>query len=284
MKTWYLFSAMCFLSIVGLAQAPDTTKTSKPDTIVVGKMIIIKTRDKVYSNDSSKIKITWNTSSKPKRLTTNWLSLDLGFSNFNDQTNYASADARDYARVQSATEPAFTSSDFNVRNGRSFNINVWIFRQYWGITRDLKLNLSYGLMIETNNFRYENNISHIKGNRPYVQRDNISFSKNKLATSYLTLPVMLGYSSKPGKSNSFHIAGGVSMGYLYSSRNKQISESRGKEKIKGDFDLESFKFQYVGEVGVGPVKLYTSIAPKSMYQRGLDMRPFNIGIRLGGWD
>ena len=46
------------------------------------------------------------------------------------------------------------------------------------------------------------------------------------------------------------------------------------------FDLESFKLSYIGELSLGPVKLYGSYAFKNMWEKGLDMTPFNLGFRL----
>jgi hypothetical protein len=283
MKAIYTTLVIGLVTVNAQAQADSTAATPpSADTIKIGNMTIIKRNDGHFPKGSN-AQIKWQAPKKTKRLTTNWLTLDLGFGNFTDKTDYTSAAAKDYARVTRPGEPAFTSSDFNLRNGRSFNINVWLLRQHWGITRDRKFNLSYGLMLETNNYRYENSVTYAKGIRPFVFRDSISFRKNKLALSYVTVPVMLGYSSRPGRFNNFHIAAGVSYGYLYSSRNKQKSNERDKVKTKGDFDLETWKFQYVGEIGLGLVKLYASVAPKNMYERGLDMRPYNVGVRLGDW-
>ena len=113
--------------------------------------------------------------------------------------------------------------------------------------------------------------------------DDISFSKNKLAADYVTVPLMLGFNTKPGTNRGFTMSGGVSMGYLYSSRNKQVSGERGKQKTKGNIGLEPWKFQYIGEIGLGPVKLYGSYAPHTMYKNGLDIQPYNVGVRLGDW-
>ena len=84
---------------------------------------------------------------------------------------------------------------------------------------------------------------------------------------------------KPGFSASF----GVSGGYLYSQRNKQISTERGKQKNKGDYDLERFKFSYIAELGFGPVRLYGSYSPKSIFERSLDLRPYTVGFRFSNW-
>ncbi len=159
------------------------------------------------------------------------------------------------------------------------------------------INLKYGLGLELNNYRYKSlpSISYSEGgvipysgglqtNAPFIFRDSISFSKNKLAADYLTVPLMLNFasnraSSKKGISASI----GVSAGYLYSQRNKQKSDERGKQKNKGEYDMERFKLSYVGELGLGPVRLYGSYSPKSMYENDLDIRPFTIGFRFSNW-
>ena len=76
---------------------------------------------------------------------------------------------------------------------------------------------------------------------------------------------------------------GVSAGYLYSQRNKQQSKERGKQTNNGGYDLEQFKISYIGEIGLGPVRLYGSYSPNSMYKTGLDMRPYTLGVRLSNW-
>ena len=55
------------------------------------------------------------------------------------------------------------------------------------------------------------------------------------------------------------------------------------DKTKGDFDLREWKLSYIGEVGLGPVKLYGSYAFKSMFEKGLDLTPYNVGLRFSNW-
>lgn len=285
MKHLVLLAACTTAALVSFGQS-DSTQASGSDTIKIGSMTIIKKKDGTTTTVESGSGNKWYTGKrKPKRLETSWLNLDLGFNNFTDNTDYSSPAARDYARATRPGEAPFGGSDFNLRTGKSTNVNIWIFRQKFGMTRDRVLQLTYGLMLETNNYKYDTDLktSYVKGSMPYVWRDSVSFSKNKLALDYLTVPVMIGFDTKPGRGG-FTMSAGVSMGYLYSSRNKQISSERGKQKIKGNFDMEVWKFQYIGEIGFGPIKLYGSYAPKTMYERGLDHRPYNVGIRFGDWE
>ena len=41
--------------------------------------------------------------------------------------------------------------------------------------------------------------------------------------------------------------------------------------------------KYIAELGLGPIRLYGSYSPKSMYEHDLDMRPFTLGFRLSNW-
>jgi hypothetical protein len=163
------------------------------------------------------------------------------------------------------------------------------------LDKNRNVNLKYGLGLELNNYRFRSPLSFkedgvipysggVQTNSPFIFRDSVAFSKDKLAADYLTLPLMLNFAPdhKPGKSG-FSLSFGVSAGYLYSERNKEVSDERGKEKNKGDYDLERFKFSYVGDIGLGPVRLYGSYSPKSIFQNGLNMRPYTLGIRLSNW-
>ena len=95
---------------------------------------------------------------------------------------------------------------------------------------------------------------------------------------------MLNFASNPTNlKKGISLSAGVSAGYLYSQRNKQKSDANGKDRNKGEYDLERFKLSYVGELGLGPVRLYGSYSPKSMYEHDLDMRPYTVGIRLSNW-
>ena len=68
----------------------------------------------------------------------------------------------------------------------------------------------------------------------------------------------------------------------YSARQK-IKNNSNKDKLHDDFDLEKWKLSYIGELNMGPVRLYGSYAMKSMWDKGLDQTPYNVGIRLSNW-
>ena len=293
MKKFYLLATLCALTSITFAQTQPAKKDSAynpayNDTIRIGSILIIK-KNKKAKGDTTKIIAEVKKINSKK--STNYLIFDVGFANFNDNTNYAMAGG--YV-VNKPGAPAFNASDLKLKGGKSININIWLFMQKYALVKN-NVNLIYGLGMELNNYRFRSPISFKENgtipysggqqtNAPFVFRDSISFSKNKLAADYVTVPLMLNFSTtkKPGKAN-ISASFGISAGYLYSQRNKQISNERGREKNKGEYDLEKFKISYIGDIGLGPVRLYGSYSPKTIFERSLDVKPFNIGLRFTSW-
>lgn len=289
MKKLILLLATATICLNLTAQDVPEKKDGDKDTIRIGGMIIVKKGKK--SGDAS-VKISNDKGKKKKRnISTNWGIVDLGFANYSDNTNYANAGSY---LVNRPGYPALDKNDFKLKAGKSINVNIWIFMQRLNLIKH-HVHLKYGLGVELNNYRYKSAVSYNENglvpytvntqtNAPFIFRDSISFSKNKLAADYATIPVMLNFvTNAEERKNRFSISLGVSAGYLYSQRNKQVSKEKGKLKNRGDYDLERFKFSYVAELGLGPVMLYGSYSPKSMYEKSLDIRPFNVGFRFSYW-
>jgi len=274
----------------------DSTTTNNSDTIKVGNYVIVKNGNP-QSNDSAKakksvsisvgtddlldIKVSNGNSSKKKNpnVSTNWWIFDLGFANFRDQTNYATAQTGSYFATTNRGQ--VNQNGMNLINGKSSNVNLWFFMQKINVIKH-KLNLKYGLGLEMYNYRFEHSISFRKDPINYIFNDSVSFSKNKLYAGYITVPFMVNFTPMPENKKSLSISAGISAGYLISSRNKQISAERGKQKINGNFDLEPFRLAVVGELGLGQVRLYGSYSLNSLYKErtGLQQYPYTLGIRF----
>jgi hypothetical protein len=280
-RTLTLIVILCS-ALTGFAQSDSTGKSGEPDTIKVGGMIIIRKggggheivrerRD--HDNDTSFHRHHYN---KPTNSSTNWWIVDLGFSNFNDKTIYSSVETQAFAPLSSA-------ETFKLRNWKSRNVNFWFFMQRLNVVEHV-INLKYGLGIELNNYFFDNPEVRFTKNPTVVTQDPAwdDLKKNKLAADYITAPIMLNINFTPHHGRGFGISGGVSAGYLYSSRQK-IKDGGHISKTHDDFDLRKWKVSYVGELLLGPVKLYGSYAFKSMWEKGLDQTPYTVGMRLSNW-
>ena len=299
MKKLILVAGTVIFCLSVSAQEDSTRKGNKSDTIRIGGMVIIKKgwinkKNRDRHNDDTTIvmgrKQKERQAKKQSNVSTNWWVFDLGFSNYVDNTSYGTAGSY---LVNRPGYPALDKNDFKLRAGKSVNVNVWIVMQRLNVVKHY-VNLKYGIGLELNNYRYKSSISYKEGgpvpytatqtNAPFIFRDSISFSKNKLAADYVTVPLMLNFTSNPWrKDKGISFSAGVSAGYLYSQRNKQKSSERGKDRNKGDYDLQRFKLSYIAELGLGPVRLYGSYSPKSIYENGLDMKPYTIGFRFSNW-
>ena len=268
-----LLAGICF-ALAGASQTDSTQKNG--DTIRVGNILIIKDKKDGTDKDADKddeVKVRRRKSYKPSNLSTNWGIVDIGISQFNDNTNYAQSITQGYLA-------AGANEDwFDLRNGKSINVNIWFFMQRLNLINHV-VNLKYGLGLELNNYRYSENIKYQNSANPLVIMDVVDYKKNKLAADYLTVPMMLNFNFTPGKRHGFGFSVGASAGYLYASRQKTISNDFGKKKDKENFELRKWRVSYIGELSLGIVKLYGSYATESMFEKGLDHTPYNVGIRL----
>lgn len=282
-----IYMALAALAVAGASFAQtDTTKanadstSNRIDTIKVGNFIIIKkSRDNGDKRSTTGVSIE-RKPYKPTKISTNWWIFDLGFANVNDKTNYAATDAQNFLRsVGPAGKPG--KDDLKLRAGKTSNVNIWIVMQRLNLAKGY-LNLKYGLGLEMFNFRYENNIRYSKTPN-YIYKDSISFSKDKLYAGYASVPFMLNINTSPGRKKGLSISAGISAGYLIGSHTKEISKERGKEKTKGDLGLEKFRLAYVGELGIGPIRLFGSYSLRKLHENGLEQYPYSVGIRFSNW-
>jgi hypothetical protein len=292
MKRLAIAVAGILLSGSLMAQTDSTTHSQESDTVKVGNFIIIK-KNKDGNSSSNSVWKDWDRNFDIKierrnranrNVSTNWWIMDLGFTNYRDQTNYTAAQAGGYFRTLRPADGPVNENSFKLNTGKSTNVNIWFFMQKVNVIKHV-VNLKYGLGLEMYNFRFDSRLSYRKDPNPYVYNDSISFSKNKLYAGYLTVPFMININTSPNNRRGFSISAGMSAGYLISSRNKQKSSERGKQKSPGDFNLEPFRVAAIGEVGLGPIRLYGSYSLNKLHKdiTRVEQFPYAFGIRFSRW-
>src|SRR6478735_7627582 len=272
------------------AKADTTVKGSKEDTVFVGNFIIIRNnKDRNTYNDSlpthgedytiinipgKKAYDEWRNESRKKNVSTNYLIFDLGFLNYNDQTDY-----NDPATAAFAA-PGIVKHDMKLITSKSSNVNIWLFMQRVNISKHV-LNLKYGLGLNMYNYRWNSNIS-FQENPPFVKMDTIDFSKNKLYVGYAAIPLMINITPHPEHRRGFNFSAGVSASYRVGTHSKQISDERGKVKNRDDFGLSNWLFAYVGEIGLGRVRVYGSYNINTLFEDAKQY-PYIVGLRFSNW-
>ncbi len=275
MKRIFTFCMALCVTLGSFAQT-DTTAAPKNvpqnDTIRIGGMVIIRragSKDREIVHDRE-YRMRSRRSEKPSNVSTNWWVMDICFSNYSEKSVYPNV-----------LTSGITKDDLKARAGKSRNVNIWFFMQKLNIAKHV-LNLKYGMGLELNNYHFDNDKLLFAKNPTLITEGTEAFKKNKLAVDYLTFPIMLNVNFTPNRKSGFGISAGVSGGYMYSARYKTKVDGDIK-KVKSDFDLERFKLAYIGELSLGPVKLYGSYAMNNMWDKGLDMTPYTLGFRFSNW-
>ena len=285
-KNW--LSVVLLLSAISLNAQKDST-AKQLDTLQIGGFTIVRDGESAKQSSSSS-RTNYNqiwvsrSGKKNKSISTNWLIFDLGFANYRDLTNYSYAQAGSYLKIMRPGDPAVNEGTTTLNTGKSSNVNIWLFMQRASLSKNV-LNLKYGLGLEMYNFRYDSRISFRNAPAPMAFNDSISFTKNKLYAGYITVPLMININTQPSSRRGLIMSVGMSAGYLLASRNKQVSGDRGKQKYKGDLALEPWRLAAIGEIGLGPVRLYGSYSINQLqktYTR-MEQYPYTIGIRFSSW-
>ncbi len=275
-RIFILMSGICF-ALSGFAQTDSTGNKKEGDTIKIGNMIIIKKGRGDHDGDNDVHIYRRKSYYKPSNVSTNWGIMDLGFANFKDETNYAAAQSQGFLAQ------GVGQDQLDIRSGKSVNVNIWFFMQRLNVIKNV-VNLKYGLGLELNNYRFSDNIRFLKNpTKIILMSHDSSYRKNKLAADYITVPFMLNFNFTPHREEGFGFSIGASAGYLYSARQKFKDGPGNKFKEHDDFDLRRWKLSYIGELQLGPIKLYGSYATESMFEKGLDLTPYNVGIRFSNW-
>jgi hypothetical protein len=302
------------LKIGNIKLGIDTIRTGNDtvllgsDTLKIGSILIVNKKEEEAPNFKTIIKIGdasygrpkegdygWikgdfkktkiEISKGPKKLKnteTNWWIFDLGFANFIDKSPTVYWLAANPNVLPYGQGPVMSPENFSLINKKSTNVNIWVVTQKLNLYQH-KINLKYGLGVEMFNFRFDKSISFREDITTNVKFDVIPFTKNKLLVKYLTVPVQFNFSPNPYNKKAFYASIGMSAGYLWNAKNKQISGERGKEKFRGNFNLNDWRIATIGELGVGAVRLYGSFANTNLFNQNqsfVDLQPFAVGLRF----
>ncbi len=199
-----------------------------------------------------------------------WSGIELGFNNYV---------TTDYSMV--------LPSDINymsLHSAKSINFNLNLPQISIGVTRHF--GFVTGLGINWNNYRFDGNFNIQK--RPDGMIDSLSpvatLKKSKLATVYLTLPLLVEV-HLPVENHHFNIAAGFIGGMKLGSHSKMVFEGGDDVKSYGDFNLNLLRYGATARLGYRNVQLYgtyyfTPLFEKGRGPGGYDLFPFEIGISL----
>lgn len=242
-------------------------------TIRVGRrnIEIIDGDKRTYVNISREGQVTkhdWRNDRKP--FNGHWAGFDLGVNGL------AKADYSMY------TDPTDEFMELNQPTSLEVNINPIEFNIS---LKDHRIGIVSGLGFQWNNYKFDNPVTIDKTDQGIIEPFPVSennFKKSKLTVSYLTLPVMLEFQIPVnGHSNRLFISGGMVGGLNLGSHTK-VKTDRSKDKDRGSFAINPFKYSAIAKIGVKDFSVYATYSFSTLFKdgKGPEMYPFSIGISL----
>ncbi len=149
-----------------------------------------------------------------------------------------------------------------------------------------KLHLVTGFGFEWNNFRFTSDQTlDSDSNQVSAFASGLSYSKNKLTASYLTVPLLVGYNTNPRSRKHFFLAGGLVGGLNIGAHSKQVFDIKGKtfkNKVEDDFNLAPFRCDATVRFGYRRFTLFANYSLSALFRsgRGPELHPFSIGVKL----
>ncbi|MGY4386512.1 hypothetical protein ACVWYN_003567 [Pedobacter sp. UYP24] len=193
---------------------------------------------------------------------------DLGFSKLIDNGNFTLSPTNSFLDYK-ASKTSTVSFDV-LQMGYRFNSN---FKVYLAGGFDWTL------------IRLKNDIT-MKANSPVLAYDTetIHFSKNRFSSSYVHIPLNFELRTKEGDNGKrFYFVIGPEVAFLLNGKVKQISEEKGKQKFKDDYNFEPFRYGGTVRIGYGGLGIFTKYYANDMFasapQKGL--KNLSFGITLG---
>ncbi|MCB0695784.1 MAG: outer membrane beta-barrel protein [Chitinophagaceae bacterium] len=220
---------------------------------------------------------------KDKPFYIDFFVLDIGLNSIQDKSNYTSTAAQTLLQVPDDYQ---NENLFSLRSGKSWNVNIWPVLPSWRLVNGdgQKIFIGSGVGLQMYNFRFNKPVTYANNVNPVVFLDSThTFKKNKLAVTYLSIPLMLTFKTKAAKKAWIVYGFGITGGYRITSHMKQISKEDGKQKDHDKFNLNDFNSCATAEIGLdGYFRLYASYQITALHDNGLDQHPLSIGLRIGG--
>jgi hypothetical protein len=210
---------------------------------------------------------------RPPRFKGHWAGFEFGLNNLVDRNGNLAG-----------TSEQTRWLDLNTGKSWEWNLN---FIQY-SLPFSIKNGVVTGMGIKCNNFHFDNNNNIMKDPAtgmivPRYPPEGLSYSRSKLHTAYLTVPLLLEF--QWGKDQKGFVSAGVIGDLkLWSSTRIRWYEngSKQREKVRGDFNLSPLRYHVTLRAGYRFIKLYANLSMVSLFKRNLgpEVYPVTVGLTV----
>jgi len=198
----------------------------------------------------------------------NWAGIEFGMNNYLDK-NF-SLNLPSDAKL------------LDLNTGQSWQFNLNFLSKSIGIYNDV-FGLVTGLGLAFNKYSFDKQVIFLKDSTPinFIIDTLSKFKKNKLAITYLTLPILFEYQI-PFDDERIHISAGVIGSIKLGSKIKQILDNGDKNVLRNDYNLSPFKLDATARLGYGAFSIFANYSLTQLFEKnkGPELYPFSLGMGL----
>ena len=251
---------ICFLTAGAHAQEAksDSTKKRIKGTSVTVKFGGRDTVQKDTIKPSSKFSIQLTLS-----------RLDLGLAKFTDNGSFTLSPQNQYLETDT---------------WKTSNVGFEFFQMGYRFNSNFKIYLGTG--IDWTHMRLKKDIT-ILPDQPMLDtvQESINFKKNRFSSTYLRVPLSFQLrTNDDNKGNKVYFVFGPEIGFLINGKVKQVSNERGKEKVKDDFNLNPFRYGAFARLGYDDFGIYVKYYNNDVFadnQGPKGLKNLNFGVMVG---
>lgn len=170
--------------------------------------------------------------------------------------------------------------------GRSISLGVNLIEHDFRLYKQY-VELVTGLGFQFANYTFKNKYTTLTNTNPLSASVDSTFilDKNQLRATYLTAPLMLGFSTHKDEDKAFRLAFGGQISWRIGSRLRQQYSFQGqtfKPRIRTSYDLNPFLFHAVASVGYGPLNIYANYGLNTLFEKNktIPITPFDLGVQI----
>jgi hypothetical protein len=188
------------------------------------------------------------------------------------------------------------NNSFTMENGykfldlnypRSWSVSLNIFEKSIPVAKEY-FKIGTGLGFQWNNYYFSNNTRLVPDSDfIYGYKDTLyDFTRTKLRTAWINIPVLLEFNTNKNHNKAFHIAVGAIFGYNLGAKTKLVynyHDKKHKDKAGGDYDLNPFKYGATVRLGYGNFQVFANYDLSAMFKSNTmnpELHAFTIGLLI----
>ena len=276
LKRLLLTAIICTVPGLSFAQQTTTTTTITTTTAVKKdstiKIDTVKRTSRKYGlsfGEKRRLRDSIIAAAKKQKINFSIIfRFDLGYTTLIDNGSFTLSPKNDF---------------LSYRAGKTSNVGFELVEFGYRFNQNFKMSLATGF--DWTLIRLKQNIT-IQKNAPtltYVT-DNANYSKNRLSSTYLRLPLNFEFRTKEnsgGKRLTWVV--GPEAGLLLGGRVKQISAESGKQKIDDDYHFTRLRYGGFTRISYGWAGIYAKYYMNDMFENSpaqAGLRNFAFGLTL----